>query len=127
MGYGVFAISKIKIRTIIAEYLGDIMTTEEVEIADKNNKLNEHGKNSRMLLLKTSKKSTSLEVVPYFHSNIARFLNGKDQTNKENIEVFRVAVNGMVTIIMQAKTNIKKGEELIWDYGDKYPKDYKKA
>lgn len=37
MGYGVFALSKIKRCTIIAEYLGDIMTTEEVDIADKKN------------------------------------------------------------------------------------------
>ena len=100
MGYGVFALNKIKTRTIIAEYLGDIMTTKEVDIADKNNKLNQHGKNSRMLLLKTSKLSTSLEIVPQYHSNIARFLNGKDETHKENVKVFRVAVNGKVTIIM---------------------------
>ncbi len=74
-----------------------------------------------MLLLKTSKESTSLEIVPQFNSNIARFLNGKDATKKENVKVFRAAVNGKVTIIMQAKKTINKGEELIWDYGEEYP------
>ena len=37
--------------------------------------MKECGKNSRFTLLKTNSKSTSLEIVPEHHSNIARFLN----------------------------------------------------
>ena len=59
--YGVFAQSP---WTIIAEYIGDVMTEEEFEVGLLKDQIKKCGINSRLLLLKTSSKDTTLEIVP---------------------------------------------------------------
>ena len=77
-GLGVRAFSRLNKNTVIAEYVGDIMTTEE--FLNKKDKLASWGSDSIFTLLQTNKISTSLEIVPYKHTNIARFLNSAKLT-----------------------------------------------
>lgn len=90
--------------------------------------MKECGKNSRFTLLKTNSKSTSLEIVPEHHSNIARFLNsanfdevdGDERGLRNNVSVFRGNLKGKVVAVMFTNRETQVGEELKWDYGVKY-------
>ena len=70
--------------------------------------------------METHSKSTSLEIVPEFNSNIARFLNTANLDEKEaqkrkllnNVSVSIVAFEGAVTAIMFTNRKVKAHEEL---------------
>ena len=123
--YCVKALANLEKNTIISEYLGDVMTTEEYDKKFDEGTLRECGRNSRFTLLKTDHKSSSLEIVPEYHSNIARFLNSAnldevDKTERKfrnNVEVFRADYNGEVIAVLYTNRKISAGEELKWNYG----------
>ena len=91
--------------------------------------MKECGRNGRFTLLKTNNKSTSLEIVPEYHSNIARFLNSAnldkdldkvDKAEKKfrnNVDVFRANFEGKVIAVLHTNRRITAGEELKWNYG----------
>ncbi len=72
--------------------------------------------------MKTDDKSTSLEIVPEKHTNIARFLNTANYDNikidkklvkhQNNVSVFKTVVEGKLTVIMHTNREIVAGEEL---------------
>ena len=109
-----------KENTIIAEYLGDVITTEEYEQKFEEGTIKEWGRNSRFTLLETDSKNSSLEIIPEYNSNIARFLNSanfdiddKDiRSFKNNVSVFRTSFNGKVVAIMHTNRRVKEKEEL---------------
>ena len=70
----------LKEHTLIAEYLGDVISTKDYLSFDN---IRECGANSRFTLLKTDSNSTSLEIVPEFNANIERFLNTANLDEKD--------------------------------------------
>ena len=70
--------------------------------------------------METHSKSTSLEIVPEFNSNIARFLNSANLNEKDlqkrkllnNVRVSIVAFEGAVATIMFTNRKVKAREEL---------------
>ena len=96
-GFGVFTQVTLQKNTIIAEYLGDMITTEEYDRRLLNGMIQEWGSNSRFTLMKTSSRNSTLEIIPQYHSNIARFLNSasyyaktKNTSFENNVSVNRV-------------------------------------
>ena len=120
-GYLVKANTFIKKNTLICEYVGDILT-----LKDFCNKKIEN--DSNMDLIITPQSETSLIICPYKNSNIARFISGiNNLINFENmVNVFsaKVAINGIVHILLIALKDIKKDDILYYNYNadtNKYP------
>lgn len=64
---------------------------------------------------------TSLIIKPQKYTNIARFINGANNSDphrnkKINVESSRFAICGRPTLLLFAKREIEKGESLIYDY-----------
>ena len=120
-GYLVKANTFIKENTLICEYAGDVLTFK-----DFCNKKIEN--DSNMDLIITPQSETSLIICPNKHSNIARFISGiNNLINFENmVNVFsaKVAINGIVHILLIALKDIKKDYILYYNYNaatNKYP------
>jgi hypothetical protein len=81
-----------------------------------------HKKNdSIFMLIKNSRSSLSLDIVPHHFGNIARFFSGINNQNREgkkllNVEAMRFSYQGRIRIIFYAKKNIQAGDELFFDY-----------
>lgn len=76
-----------------------------------------------MELLDTGDADTSLVIVPQKHSNIARFFNGinnnqKSSKKKQNLKSIRCQIDGRVCVLLYANRNIKKGEQLLYNYNE---------
>jgi len=77
-----------------------------------------------MELLCTDSPSTTLNVVPETHANVARFFNGinnsvKDSKKKvQNMQTIRCQIDGKATVLLFTKRNVKKGEQLLYDYNE---------
>lgn len=61
-------------------------------------------------------------IVPRKYTNIARFINGVNESDakkgeKQNVESVRYLVNGRPAVILFTIKNIKKGESLLYNYG----------
>lgn len=97
-GLGLFALSPIKKGDFIIEYTGEHLTNDE---ADR--------RGGKYLFILTKK----ITVDGRGRSNIARYINHSCRPNAEP-EIKKG------TIIIQAKRNIKAGEELTYDYGKEY-------
>ena len=52
-----------------------MLTTKEYDRRLSERMVQEWGSNSRFVLLKTSSRDSTLEIIPQYHSNISRFLN----------------------------------------------------
>lgn len=86
---------------------------------------------SIMELLDTGDADTSLSILTIKHSNVGRFFNSINKSNKEsrkkqNIKSMRCIVDGKATVLIYTSRNIKKGENLLYDYNeakDLYPTD----
>lgn len=69
-GLGVKTLIDIEKFTIICEYIGDVFLTSEIE---KRSELSKS--NSRMVLAKNKDPSKTLEIIPFKHANIAKYIN----------------------------------------------------
>ena len=69
-----------------------------------------------MMLLKTDCVGNTLEIVLQFNSNsnIVRFLNTSKKKSENNVERMLTTIDNQATIILYAKRNIEKLEELMW-------------
>ncbi len=102
-GLGLFAGEAIKKNELIIEYIGDILTKEE---ADKVTNC--------QYLFEVSRNKT-INGSPRW--NIARYANHSCDGNAESdIKKGRVFV--------KAIKNIKEGEEIVYDYGEEFVKEY---
>ena len=106
---GLYAAKNINVGTRIIEYRGKIITNKEVE---KNPKFD----NSKDIYLFDLNKRYSLDGA--FTWNTARLINHSCSPNCE------VEGKGNKIWVKSIK-NIKKGEELNYDYGFSYDSDYK--
>jgi SET domain-containing protein len=102
-GLGLFAGENIKKGEIIIEYIGNILNKEE---ADK--------KVNAQYLFEITRNKT-IDGSPRW--NIARYANHSCDGNAESdIKQGRVFV--------KAAENIKEGEEIVYDYGEEFAKEY---
>ena len=74
-----------------------------------------------MELLKTSSSQTSLVIYPANRANIARFISGinnfdKNAMKKQNVLSIRYDIDGKVHVLLYASKIIRKGEVLYYDY-----------
>lgn len=74
-----------------------------------------------MDLIRTPSSNTSLVICPEKNSNLARFISGinnsdKNSKKKQNVSSIRYNIDGQVHILLYAFRNIKKGEILYYDY-----------
>jgi SET domain-containing protein len=102
-GLGLFTNVPMKKGDCIIEYVGDILTTDD--------QVNERG---GQYLFEVSKKKT---IDGSARSNTARYINHSCRPNCE-VEI----VKGRVFVY--AKRGIKPGEELFYDYGKDFWKEY---
>lgn len=102
-GLGLFAGEDIKKGELIIEYIGNILNKEE---ADK--------KTSSQYLFEVSRNKT-IDGTPRW--NIARYANHSCNGNAESdVKKGRVFV--------KAIKNIKEGDEIVYDYGEEFVKEY---
>ena len=106
---GLYAVKDIKDRTKIIEYKGKILTKEQVE---QNPKFD----NEKAIYLFNINKRYDLDGD--FKYNTARLIN---HSCNPNCEVYGTGFKVWVYAIK----DIKKGEELTYDYGFGYDEDYK--
>jgi len=107
--YGLYAVKDIKDRTRIIEYKGKILTKKQVE---ENSKFD----NDKAIYLFNINKKYDLDGD--FKYNTARLIN---HSCDPNCEVYGTGLKVWVYAIK----NIKKGEELTYDYGFGFDEDYK--
>ena len=109
--YGLYAVKDIKDRTRIIEYKGKILTKKQVE---ENSKFD----NDKAIYLFNINKKYDLDGD--FKYNTARLIN---HSCDPNCEVYGAGLK----VGVYAIRDIKKGEELTYDYGfgyDEYYKDF---
>ena len=107
--YGLYAVKDIKDRTRIIEYKGKILTKKQVE---ENSKFD----NDKAIYLFNINKKYDLDGD--FKYNTARLIN---HSCDPNCEVYGTGLKVWVYAIR----DIKKGEELTYDYGFGFDEDYK--
>jgi SET domain-containing protein len=102
-GLGLFTTVPMKKGDCIIEYVGDILTTDE--------EVNARG---GQYLFEVSSKKT---IDGSLRSNTARYINHSCRPNCE-VDIIKTRV------FVYAKRNIKIGEELAYDYGKEFWKEY---
>ena len=106
---GLYAAKDIKAGTRIIEYLGKIISKKETERNDKF----DNGKDIYLFNL-----NNKFDLDGDFKWNTARLVN---HSCDPNCEVFGSGLK----VWVYAMKNIKKGEELSYDYGFSFDEDYK--
>ena len=77
-----------------------------------------------MELLSTGNPLTTLNIVPETHANVARFFNGINNSvvgskkKVQNMQTIRCQIDGKATVLLFTKRNVKKGEQLLYDYNE---------
>jgi len=112
VGFTVEALEPIRKHTLIAEYIGEVTTTE---------RSGETSSDSLMMLLDTGDDNTSLIIDPTRRGNVARFLSGiNNRSNlskkKANVRTRRFALNGKCHVVLFTAKKIEAGEKLHYDY-----------
>ncbi len=116
-GYGLYATTNIKINTKIIEYVGDKITKKEGNRrADRQALIGSRNRNKGMVYV--FELNTRYDIDGSVAYNHARFINHSCNPNCE-VEI----INNKIWIL--SIKNIKKGEELSYDYGYSYDSDYK--
>ena len=114
-GWGVRALSNIKKGEFVTEYVGEIITTEEAE--RRGRRYDKEGSTYLSDLDFNEKDNFPYTVDAAFFGNESHFIN---HSCSPNLEVYAVWVNCLDPNIpllgLYACKNIKKGEELTFDY-----------
>eukprot|EP00347_Sterkiella_histriomuscorum_P019555 403341187 len=121
-GFYVEAAQDLQDLTLLCEYAGEVRTLRQT-IFDKNDSI--------MELLDTGDSDTSLVIAPQKYSNVGRFFNSinkssKESKKKQNIRSIRCQIDGKATVMIYTQRNVKKGEQLLYDYNEAknmYPTD----
>jgi hypothetical protein len=111
-GLSVEAMVDIPKHTLISEYVGSVTTID---------KSGETSSDCLMVLLDTGNIKTSLVIDPSHSGNIARFLNGVNNSSqhslrKINVRTLRFVLDGRCRVAMFTSRNVKAGERLYYDY-----------
>lgn len=131
-GFYVVAATDLPELTLLAEYLGEVRTDKQT-INDPNDSIME------LLCCKCLDSnepdpSKSLVVIPQTFSNVGRFFNGINNSDKDskklkqNVRSMRCQVDAKATVLLYTKRAVKKGEPLVFDYNEAgknwYPTHY---
>lgn len=114
LGYDVKAIKEIPRGTIICEYIGEVISKRTAITTSSDN-------DSLMELFVTNDADTTLLIRPQINTNIARFINGVNNSDPEawkriNLQSVRLRIEGEPRVLLYARRNIQSGESLIYDY-----------
>ena len=102
-GFGLFATDDIKKEEVIIEYIGNIIDDKEAE------------RRGHTMYIFEVKKNVNIDGSPRF--NIARYANYSCDPNAES-------ENRKNRIYIVALKDIKKGEEITFDYGEEFVKEF---
>ncbi|KAK3057944.1 hypothetical protein LTR09_001021 [Extremus antarcticus] len=111
-GLGLWACEDIREHEFVGEYKGEIITKKE---ADRRGAVYEHQKLSYLFTLNATQ-----EIDSTYFGNKIRFINHAS-AHKANLYPRIIMVNAVHRIALYANRNIKSGEELLFDYGPKFP------
>jgi len=111
-GFSVEAMVVMPPHTLIAEYVGEVVTMEQSD---------EIRSDSLMVLLNTGKRESSLIIDPTRGGNIARFLSGINNRSlvsrrKANVRSLRFDLDGHVRVALFTSRRVEPGEKLQYDY-----------
>lgn len=106
------AAEEIKKNSLICEYTGEVCYLRK-KLFDTNDSI--------MELIRNPSSSSSLVICPEKKGNIARFISGinnsdKNARKKQNVNSSRYDIDGKVHVLLYASKTIKKGEILYYDY-----------
>lgn len=114
MGYDVVADQEIPEKTLICEYVGEVVTLRRCI------ELEAHSKNDSLMELRVGYNSEETLIIrPEKHTNMARFINGINNTKgtgRANVATVRKLARGIPTVILYTIRSIKRGESLLYDY-----------
>lgn len=114
LGYDVKATRFIQKGTIVCEYVGEVISKRTAINRDIIN-------DSLMELFVTNDADTSLLIKPECYTNIARFINGINNSDpsarkRVNLQSVRLNIQEQPRVLLYAKKNIECGESLLYDY-----------
>lgn len=112
LGYGVFAKETLPPRTYISNYSGQI-----TEIAPPSATPNSYW--FRYLTKEQCRRNFIIDALPV--GNEGRFINHSDQPNLERNWAFD---RGLLHLIFWTQREVKKGEQLTYNYGESYWKEF---
>ena len=113
-GLGLYACEAIREHDFVGEYKGEIITKEE---AERRGAVYEHQKLSYLFSLNMTQ-----EIDSTYFGNKVRFINHASGT-KANLYPRIIMVNTVHRIALYANYPIKPGQELLFDYGPKFPNE----
>ncbi|KAK3702929.1 hypothetical protein LTR37_014778 [Vermiconidia calcicola] len=111
-GLGLYACEDVREHDFVGEYKGEIITKEE---AERRGAVYEHQKLSYLFSLNATQ-----EIDSTYFGNKVRFINHASGY-KANLYPRIIMVNTVHRIALYANSSIKAGQELLFDYGPKFP------
>lgn len=111
-GLGLYACEDVHEHDFVGEYKGEIITKEE---AERRGAVYELQKLSYLFSLNATQ-----EIDSTYFGNKVRFINHASR-QKANLYPRIMMVNTVHRIALYASRNIKAGQELLFDYGPKFP------
>ena len=111
-GLGLYTCEDIQPNEFVGEYKGEIINTKE---ADRRGAVYEHQQLSYLFTLNKTQ-----EIDSTYFGNKVRFINHA-QGSKANLYPRIVLVNTVHRIALLANCHIRSGQELLFDYGPKFP------
>lgn len=118
IGYGVFAAEDIKKDEFIGEYTGVVQIADI--LSDANDELDGYETDYTWYYLDEIVGGPDLEINGRLEGNEMRFIN---HGQKSNVDVEHTLHQGLWIIFFKAKRDIKKDEQLLIHYGEKYWED----
>lgn len=111
-GFSVKALACMQRHTLIAQYLGEVVTMEQSSQSSSD---------SLMVLLDSGDPSTSLIIDPTRVGNFARFLSGInnckiESKRKINVRTLRFVMDGKLRVCLFTSRRVEEGETLKYDY-----------
>jgi len=110
-GYDVVADKEIAEKSLICEYVGEVVTLRECIELEKRRR------NDSLMELQAGKNADETLIIrPERFTNMARFINGVKKDKDGNIATMKLLCRGKPVVLLVAKRKIKKGESLCYDY-----------
>lgn len=107
IGFGLFADENFPAKSYIGQYTGRL----------RKRRGRRDNKNSYLFEYLIGNERTPFTIDAQDDGNYCRFINHSKNGNCEPLVVYH---DGMMKVIIHAKGKIQKGEEITYDYGDKY-------
>lgn len=118
VGYGVFAANDISKGDFIGEYAGVVQLADKFQETYEEN--TGHETDYTWYYLDDVEDGPALEINGRLEGNEMRFINHSDESN---LDVEHTLYNGQWVIFFVAARDIRKDEQLLINYGEKYWED----